>query len=73
MYAPAHVEAWRRITRMVHAWSPARICLQLGHSGPKGATKRMWEGNEEPLDDGGWPILAPTASRTTTGCTGRGR
>jgi anthraniloyl-CoA monooxygenase len=62
MYAPEHVEAWRRITRMVHAWSPARICLQLGHSGPKGATKRMWEGNEEPLDEGGWPILAPTAT-----------
>jgi anthraniloyl-CoA monooxygenase len=22
----------------------------------------MWEGNEEPLDDGGWPTLAPTAT-----------
>ncbi|MGZ8491048.1 MAG: bifunctional salicylyl-CoA 5-hydroxylase/oxidoreductase [Gemmatirosa sp.] len=62
MYDAAHVEAWRRVTRMVHAWSPARICLQLGHSGPKGATRVMWEGNEEPLASGGWPILAPTAT-----------
>ena len=62
MYGAAHVEAWRRVTRMVHQWSPARICLQLGHSGPKGATKLMWEGNEEPLESGGWPILAPTAT-----------
>jgi anthraniloyl-CoA monooxygenase len=62
MYDDAHVEAWRRVTRMVHAWTPARVCLQLGHSGPKGATKLMWEGNEEPLESGGWPILAPTAT-----------
>ncbi len=62
MYDDAHVAAWRRVTRMVHQWSPARVCLQLGHSGPKGATKLMWEGNEEPLESGGWPILAPTAT-----------
>ena len=30
----------------------AKICLQLGHSGPKGSTKLMWEGMDEPLDDG---------------------
>jgi anthraniloyl-CoA monooxygenase len=61
MYAPEHVEAWRRITRMVHRWTPAPVCLQLGHSGPKGATKLMWEGNEEPLESGWWDTLAPTA------------
>ncbi|MDF1505745.1 bifunctional salicylyl-CoA 5-hydroxylase/oxidoreductase [Roseisolibacter sp. H3M3-2] len=60
MYAPEHVAAWRRVTDMVHRWSPARICLQLGHSGPKGATKLMWEGNEEPLEHGWWETLAPT-------------
>jgi anthraniloyl-CoA monooxygenase len=60
MYAPEHVVAWRRITDMVHRWSRAKICLQLGHSGPKGSTRRMWEGNEEPLDDGNWPVVAPS-------------
>jgi anthraniloyl-CoA monooxygenase len=61
MYRPEHVDAWRRVTDAVHRWSPAAICLQLGHSGPKGATKRMWEGNEEPLAEGGWEVIAPSA------------
>ena len=61
MYRPEHVEAWRRITAMVHRWSRARICLQLGHSGAKGSTRRMWEGNEQPLPDGNWEAVAPSA------------
>jgi anthraniloyl-CoA monooxygenase len=61
MYRPEHVDAWRRVVDAVHRWSPARICLQLGHSGPKGATKRMWEGNEEPLAEGAWDVIAPSA------------
>jgi anthraniloyl-CoA monooxygenase len=60
MYRPEHVEAWRRVVDMVHRWSPAKVCLQLGHSGPKGATKLMWEGNEEPLEEGWWETLAPS-------------
>jgi anthraniloyl-CoA monooxygenase len=61
MYEPEHVTAWRRITEFVHRWSPAKIGLQLGHAGPKGSTKRLWDGNEEPLDDGGWPLIAASA------------
>jgi anthraniloyl-CoA monooxygenase len=62
MYKPEHLVAWRRITDMVHAWSPAKICLQLGHSGSKGATKVMWEGNEEPLERDHWETIAPTTA-----------
>jgi anthraniloyl-CoA monooxygenase len=61
MYTDAHVAAWRRIVEFVHGHSPARICLQLGHSGRKGATKLMWEGMDEPLESGGWEIVAPAA------------
>lgn len=60
MYRDEHVKAWRAITEMVHRWSPAKICLQLGHSGSKGATKLMWEGNEEPLESGQWEVIAPS-------------
>ena len=60
MYRPEHAVAWRRITDLVHRWSPAKVCLQLGHSGSKGATKLMWEGNEEPLEDGAWETIAPS-------------
>jgi anthraniloyl-CoA monooxygenase len=61
MYTPGHAEAWRRITRFVHQWSRSKICLQLGHSGAKGATRLMWEGMDEPLAEGAWPVLAPSA------------
>ncbi|HEX6643087.1 MAG TPA: bifunctional salicylyl-CoA 5-hydroxylase/oxidoreductase, partial [Gemmatimonadales bacterium] len=61
MYADEHVAAWLRITRMVHRWSGARICLQLGHAGRKGSTKLMWLGMDEPLDDGNWPVMGPSA------------
>jgi anthraniloyl-CoA monooxygenase len=61
MYKPEHVEGWRRVTRFVHRWSRARICLQLGHSGAKGATRLMWEGMDEPLAAGAWPVMAASA------------
>ena len=62
MYAPEHTAAWQRVTAMVHAWSGARICLQLGHSGPRGATKLLWEGDDLPLEHGAWTVLGPTAA-----------
>ena len=60
MYADAHVPAWRRIVDFVHENSPARICLQLGHAGRKASTKLMWEGMDEPLEKGNWPVIGPS-------------
>ncbi|MDQ2873153.1 MAG: bifunctional salicylyl-CoA 5-hydroxylase/oxidoreductase [Candidatus Eremiobacteraeota bacterium] len=61
MYAPEHVAGWKRITEYVHRWTDAKICLQLGHSGPKGSTKLMWEGQDEPLLERSWPVSGPSA------------
>jgi anthraniloyl-CoA monooxygenase len=58
LYAPEHGERWKRIVDFVHASTPARFCLQLGHSGPKGSTKVGWEGYDVPLDSGNWPVMA---------------
>jgi anthraniloyl-CoA monooxygenase len=58
MYAPEHAEPWKRIVDFVHASTPAKFCLQLGHSGPKGSTKVGWEGYDVPLDSGNWPVMA---------------
>jgi anthraniloyl-CoA monooxygenase len=52
--------AWRRIVDFVHANSAAKICLQLGHAGRKGATKLMWDGMDRPLEEGGWDVLSPS-------------
>jgi anthraniloyl-CoA monooxygenase len=50
--------AWTRIVDFVHTNSGAKICLQLGHAGRKGATKLMWEGMDRPLEQGGWDTIS---------------
>ena len=44
----------------MHARTPAKICLQLGHSGRKGSTQLGWEKMDHPLPSGNWPLLAPS-------------
>ncbi|GGM09877.1 salicylyl-CoA 5-hydroxylase [Streptomyces fumigatiscleroticus] len=59
LYDGRQAEAWQRITGFVHDRAPGTaIGVQLGHSGRKGSTKVMWEGMDEPLDQGGWPVVA---------------
>ena len=58
MWNDDHIVAWKRIVDFVHANSKAKICLQLGHSGGKGSTRLGWEGDNMPLDDGNWPVMA---------------
>lgn len=58
MYRPEHVAAWRRITEFVHRFSSSKIALQLGHAGRKGSTQRLWEGPDQPLAEGNWPLLS---------------
>jgi anthraniloyl-CoA monooxygenase len=35
--------------------------MQLAHAGQKGATKLAWEGSDEPLEEGAWPIVSASA------------
>ena len=35
--------------------------IQLGHAGRKGATKVAWEGIDQPVAEGGWPLLSASA------------
>ena len=55
--------AWRRIVDFTHANSRAKICLQIGHAGPKGSTRKPWESeiSDDPLTEGGWDIIGPSA------------
>jgi len=63
MWNADHVAAWKRIVDFVHFQSKAKICLQLGHSGGKGSTRLGWEGNDVPLDEGNWPVMAASDVR----------
>jgi anthraniloyl-CoA monooxygenase len=60
LWNDAQAAAFARITDFVHANSAAKMGLQLGHSGRKGSTKVMWEGIDEPLASGNWPVVAPS-------------
>ena len=60
LYNDEHLAAWRRIVRFFHEWSDAKICLQLGHSGRKGATRLPWEGTDIPLEDSHWERIGPS-------------
>jgi anthraniloyl-CoA monooxygenase len=60
LYRPEHETAYRRIVDFVHEFTTAKIGLQLGHSGRKGSTKLMWEGIDEPLPEGNWPVVGPS-------------
>jgi anthraniloyl-CoA monooxygenase len=61
IYTPEQEQAWKRVTDFVHASSSAKIGIQIGHSGRKGSTKLMWEGIDEPLDEGNWDVVGPSA------------
>ncbi len=58
LYRDDHAAAWKRVVDFVHRSTPATIGVQLGHAGRKGSTKRLWEGDNEPLDAGGWEVIS---------------
>ncbi|GAA4600628.1 bifunctional salicylyl-CoA 5-hydroxylase/oxidoreductase [Actinoallomurus liliacearum] len=53
-------DSWARIVSFVHDRTTARIGLQLGHSGRKGSTRLMWEGMDDPLEQGNWEVVGPS-------------
>lgn len=66
LWSDAHEAAWKRIVDFVHTNSPARIGLQLGHAGPKGATPipdldQSGRGGDDKTPDARWPLIAASA------------
>ncbi|MGE7385633.1 bifunctional salicylyl-CoA 5-hydroxylase/oxidoreductase [Streptomyces sp. NPDC004126] len=62
LWTAGQAAAWKRIADFVHGSAPGTaLGVQLGHSGRKGSTRLMWEGMDEPLPDGNWPLVAASA------------
>ncbi|MEN9337382.1 MAG: hypothetical protein RLZZ500_2369, partial [Bacteroidota bacterium] len=51
LYTQNHIDSWKRISDFIHQNTASKIGIQLGHSGPKGATKRPNEGLNQPLEN----------------------
>lgn len=53
--------AFKKIVDFAHHHSAARIGIQLGHAGRKGSTRVSWEGTDQPLHAGNWPLISASA------------
>ena len=67
LYTPEQTQAWRRIVDFVHRNSDAHIAVQLGHAGAKGSTRAMWDGIDQPLDTGNWPLVSASPQQYLAG------
>ncbi|MFN3968168.1 bifunctional salicylyl-CoA 5-hydroxylase/oxidoreductase [Flavobacterium sp.] len=50
IYTQEQLVDWKKVTDFIHQNTQTKIGIQLGHSGRKGATKKPWEGQNEPID-----------------------
>ena len=73
LYTDAQGAAWQRIVRFVHANSSAKIAMQLGHAGAKGSTRLGWDGIDQPLTEGNWPLLSASEQQYLPGVSQRSR
>ena len=61
LYDDKQVKPWKQIVEFVHKHSTAKIGIQLGHAGRKGASTLEWEGDEALPPEKSWDLLAPSA------------
>ena len=61
LWNDAQEAQWRRLVGLVHSLGHAKVGIQLGHAGRKGATRVPWEGIDQPLESGEWPLISASA------------
>jgi anthraniloyl-CoA monooxygenase len=67
LWTDEQCDGFKRIVGFVHANSDAKIALQLGHAGAKGSTRLAWEGIDQPLEHGNWPLISASPQQYLDG------
>ena len=67
LYKPEHTIGWKRIVDFVHSNSDAKIAVQIGHAGAKGATKLAWDGIDKPVETDSWPLISASPEQYLAG------
>jgi anthraniloyl-CoA monooxygenase len=67
LWNEAQRDGWKRIVDFVHANTDAKIALQLGHAGAKGSTRVPWDGEDQPLAQGNWPLISASPQQYVDG------
>ena len=67
LYAPEHTAAWARVVDWVHRNSDAKFAMQIGHAGAKGSTRLAWQGIDQPLEGGNWPLISASPQQYLPG------
>lgn len=57
IYNENQIIEWKKITDFIHQNTSTKIGIQLGHSGRKGAVKKPWEGQNEPIEHA-WELFS---------------
>ncbi len=58
LYIAEHQAAWKRLVEEIHRHTSAKLALQLGHAGRRGATQPRAAGLDRSLREGAWPLLS---------------
>ncbi|KZL05054.1 NADPH dehydrogenase [Pseudovibrio axinellae] len=61
IYTSEQTAFWADLNEFVHEETPAKTCAQIGHAGRKGSTRRGWDGIDQPLEEGNWPLISASA------------
>jgi len=74
LWNEAQRDGWKRIVDFAHAHGTAKMALQLGHAGAKGATRPAWEGIDQPLPEGErWPLISASPQQYLEGVSDTSR
>ncbi|MFV0284333.1 MAG: bifunctional salicylyl-CoA 5-hydroxylase/oxidoreductase [Castellaniella sp.] len=67
LYKPEHTAAFKRIADWIHDNTDAKFAIQIGHAGAKASTRLAWEGIDQPLQAGNWPLISASPQQYLEG------